>query len=138
MPGGSLARYRDWLSEALDDYAAAEDLARLGRYSKACFFAHQAAEKALKALMMKRLRAYTTIHSVVELLRRLERGGLAVPRDLYRSAEHLDRLYIPTRYPNAWPWGAPHEHYGEEDAREALRHARRVLEYVEREIEKDP
>ena len=133
----SYERYQDWLDEALDDLAAAEDLYRLGRYSKACFFAQQAAEKAVKAALMKRLKRFETIHSVAELLRRLRRGGVWVPEELVESGELLDRFYIPTRYPNAWPYGAPHRHYTEEDARIALEHARRIVAFAKRLVEED-
>lgn len=67
----SYDRYRDWLDEATDDLEAARELYELGRYGKACFFSHQAAEKALKVLMIKKLGVYNTIHSAGELLRRL-------------------------------------------------------------------
>lgn len=133
----SYSRYRDWYDEALDDLAAAEDLYRLGRYSKACFFAHQAGEKALKALMIKRMGRYDPIHSVAELLRRLGEA-VEVPPGLVEKGEKLDRHYIPSRYPNAWPYGAPHKHYRREDAEEALAYAREVVGFVRREIEKDP
>jgi len=132
----SYERYRDWWEEALDDYEAAELLAKLGKYSKACFFAQQASEKALKALMIKRAKTYTGIHSVAELLRMLRRV-LDVPGELVKAGEKLDRYYVPTRYPNAWPYGAPHKHYTEEDAREALEYARRILEFVKEKIEGD-
>jgi len=132
----SRERYIDWLEEALDDYQAAVDLMRLGRYSKACFFAQQAAEKAVKALAIKRAGAYVDIHSVAELLRRL-RGVVEVPEELVAIGDRLDRYYVPTRYPNAWPWGAPHKHYTEEDARVAIEYAGRVLEFVKREIGED-
>ncbi len=99
-------RYWDWLDEALDDLAAAEDLYRLGRYSEACFFSHQAAEKAVKAALIKKLKRYEAIHSVAELLRRLA-TRVSVPQDLIQKDEKLDRFYIPTRYLNAWPYGAP-------------------------------
>ncbi len=134
---GAYERYLDWLDEALDDLAAAQDLYRLGRYSKACFFSHQAAEKAVKALMIRKLRRYETIHSVAELLRRLG-SSIHVPQDLVRKGEKLDRYYIPTRYPNAWPYGAPYRHYDEEDARTALQYAREVIEFVKRKLEEDP
>jgi len=129
-------RYTDWLEEAMDDYEAAKDLLRLGRYSKACFFAQQASEKALKALMIKRAGSYTGVHSVAELLRRL-RGSVQVPERLIDLGEKLDRYYIPTRYPNAWPYGAPHKHYSEEEARQALEYAGEVLRFVRGEIERD-
>ncbi len=133
----SRSRYKDWLDEAIDDYEAAKDLARLGRHSKACFFCHQAGEKALKALMIKKLGVYDTIHSVGELLRRI--GELIkVPEELIKAGERLDRFYIPTRYPNAWPSGAPHTHYDQEDSQIALECAKRVMEFVKRAIEEDP
>jgi len=132
----SYERYVDWLEEALDDYEVAMELYRLKRYSKACFFSQQASEKALKALMIKKMRTYVDIHSVAELLRRL-RGVVSVPEELIAMGEKLDRYYIPTRYPNAWPYGAPHRHYDEEDARLALRYAEEVLAFVRREIERD-
>jgi len=97
----SYERYTDWLEEAVDDYESAKDLMKLGRYGKACFFAQQASEKALKALMIKRVRAHVDIHSVAEILRRLK-GAVEVPDELIAVGERLDRYYIPTRYPNAW------------------------------------
>ncbi|MET1160665.1 MAG: HEPN domain-containing protein [Thermoprotei archaeon] len=133
----SYDRFRDWLEEALDDYNTAQDLYRLGRYSKACFFSHQACEKILKALMIKKLGRYEPIHSVAELLRRIS-GIIDIPRELVEKAEKLDRFYIPTRYPNAWPWGPPYKHYDENDAKTALEYAREVIEFARREIEKDP
>jgi HEPN domain-containing protein len=133
----SYSRYADWFDEALDDYAAALDLYRAGRYSKACFFAHQASEKALKALMIKKLRRYKHTHSVLELLREVS-GVVRVDESLFRKADILDRFYVPTRYPNAWPSGAPHTHYDKEDAELALSYAREVIELVKREVEGDP
>ncbi len=120
----SYQRWIDWLDEARDDLAAAIDLLRLGRYSKACYFAQQAAEKALKALLIKRLNRYEHTHSVRELLEILRDNGINV-------GDGLDRYYVLTRYPNAWPSGAPHRHYTEEDARRAVDHAGRVVSFVE-------
>jgi len=133
----SYSRYIDWLDEGLDDYATALDLHRLKRYSKACYFAHQACEKAAKALLIKKLGRYETIHSVAELLRRASEV-VEVPEELISKADFLDGLYVPTRYPNAWPAGAPYRHYTAEDSEKAISYAREVLELVKREIEGDP
>ncbi len=127
----SYQRWVDWLDEAKDDLAAAIDLMRLGRYSKACYFAQQAAEKALKALLIKRLNRYEHTYSVRELLEILRNNGVDVGDDLIRIGDELDRYYVQTRYPNAWPSGAPHKHYTEEDARRAVDHASRVVGFVE-------
>ena len=123
-------RWVDWLDEAEDDLATATDLLRLGRFSKACYFAQQAAEKALKALLIKRLNRYVHTHSVRELLEMVREGGIRVSEDLLRVGDILDRYYVPTRYPNAWPSGAPYRHYTEGDAREAIEYANRVMDFV--------
>ena len=107
----SWERWADWLQDAEDDFAAAADLARLGRYAKACFHAQQAAEKALKALLIAKAGRYERTHSAYALLLAAERAGLEVPREVKDAAEELDRHYVPSRYPNAWPWGPPHAHY---------------------------
>jgi len=125
----SYERYRDWLDEAEDDFSSAEIMLREGKYSKACFFSQQAAEKALKALHIAKYRRYEETHSVSELLRRAE-----APDELVRAGDHLDRYYIPTRYPNVWPSGAPFRHYGEEDAKDALDTSRRVMDFVKKQI----
>lgn len=134
----AVRRYVDWLSEAEDDLSAARDLLRLKRYSKACFFAQQAAEKALKALLMYRAGVFETTHSVVRLLEVSSDHGIEVPDELFRTAEELDRLYIPTRYPNAWPYGPPHVHYDEEDARRAVENAGAVFRFVGEQIKEAP
>ncbi len=133
----SYSRYIDWLDEALDDYAAALDLHKLKRYSKACYFAHQACEKAAKALLIRKMGRYEAIHSVAELLKKASEA-VSIPQELVSKASLLDRFYVPTRYPNAWPAGAPYKHYTAEDSEKALTYASEVLELVKREIERDP
>ncbi len=44
------SRAQDWLRQALRDLEHAEDARKAGRHEWACFAAHQAAEKAVKAL----------------------------------------------------------------------------------------
>jgi len=43
-------RSLDWLNQAFRDMEQAEDSRRAGRHEWACFAAHQAADKAVKAL----------------------------------------------------------------------------------------
>ncbi len=40
----SYERYRDWLEEAVDDLETAIILLGAGKWSKACFYSHQAVE----------------------------------------------------------------------------------------------
>ncbi|MEM1584654.1 MAG: HEPN domain-containing protein [Nitrososphaerota archaeon] len=67
----SYERWRDWLDEAEDDLSSAEALLGSGKYSKVCFLSHKAGEKAVKALLILRLKKFETIHSVAELLKRV-------------------------------------------------------------------
>jgi HEPN domain-containing protein len=125
----SFERYKDWLDEALDDLSSAEIMFREGKFSKACFLSQQAAEKVVKALMIFKFKKYDDIHSVSELLRRVHAES-----NLVEDGEKLDRFYIPTRYPNAWPLGAPYAHYTRLDAEEAMEGARRIVEYAIKQI----
>ncbi|MGC8608074.1 MAG: HEPN domain-containing protein [Vulcanisaeta sp.] len=97
----SYQRWVDWLDEAEDNLATVIDLLRLGRYSKACYFTQQAAEKALKALLIRRLNRYEHMHSVRELLEMLRDNGIDVDDELIRVGDELDSYYVPTRYPSA-------------------------------------
>ncbi len=65
------------------------------------------------------------------MLEILRDNGVNVHDDLIRIGDELDRHYVPTQYPNAWPSGAPHRHYTEEDTRRAIDHASRVMGFVE-------
>ena len=133
----SYGRYRDWLEEAVDDLEAARRLFEFSMWSKVCFFSHQAAEKALKALCIKKLGRYVQTHSVARLLEELG-GAVELPEGLAERARRLDRHYIPTRYPSAWPEPPPHKHYSRRDAEEALTAAAEVVELAKREVERDP
>ncbi len=42
----------------------------------------------------------------------------------------LDNFYIPSRYPNSHPEGAPFEHYGPLQSHEAIQHAGEILAFV--------
>ncbi len=121
-------RSRDWLHQAERDLEQAEDSARAGRHEWACFAAQQAAEKAVKALHLH-LGQDVWGHVVARLLNELPKE-VKVPSELIEKGRVLDNFYIPTRYPNSHPAGAPHEHYGPLQSREAIRYAGEILEFV--------
>jgi len=122
-------RSRDWIKQARRDLENAEYEARGGYYEWACFLSQQASEKAVKAVF-QRLGAEAFGHSVAGLLRRLPEE-LRPGKELMDMAKELDKAYIPTRYPNAHPEGAPYETYTEGEARRLIGYARRILEYCE-------
>jgi HEPN domain-containing protein len=127
-----MRRPRDWFRQSQLDLAAARDAERGGHHEWACFAAQQAAEKAVKSLHeSKGTEAWG--HSVVELLR----GLSDVPGDVLDAAKALDKHYIPARYPNSHPAGAPGDLYTAAEAGRALGDAERIIEYVRRRLPPD-
>jgi HEPN domain-containing protein len=55
---------------------------------------------------------------------------LEVQAELVERGRVLDNFYVPTRYPNGHPEGAPFEHYGPLQSEEAIQHARAILDFV--------
>ncbi len=123
-------RAHDWFRQAERDLEQARDSKGAERHEWACFAAHQSAEKAVKALHLSR---HVEIwgHVVARLLRELDP---APPDDLVEKGRVLDAYYIPTRYPNSHPEGAPLDHYGKLQSEEAIRYAEEILEYVRSEM----
>lgn len=119
-------RSRDWLLQAERDLEQAEASQAESRHEWACFAAHQSGEKAVKALHLHSGQEAWG-HVIARLLQDLP---LAVPGDLVEKGKVLDNYYIPTRYANGHPDGAPFEHYGRLQSEEALRYAREILDFV--------
>jgi HEPN domain-containing protein len=94
----------------------------------ACFAAQQAADKALKAVYQA-LAGEGWGHSVLSLLEGLK-AKLDVPENLRRGARILDRMYVPTRYPNGFDQGIPADYFQKEDADEAILESDAILEFA--------
>ncbi len=120
-------RARDWLNQALRDLEQARDSQRLGRHEWACFAAQQSAEKAVKAMHLH-LGQEAWGHMVARLLQDLPPNLSIAP--LVEKAHVLDAFYIPARYPNGHPEGAPFEHYGSLQSEDAIRYAGEIVEFV--------
>ncbi len=103
-------RAPDRFRQALRDLEQAEDSQAAGRHEWASFAAHQAAEKAVKALHLH-LGQDAWGHVVARLFHDLPEA-VTVPQGLVEQGRVLDNFYIPSRYPNSHPEGAPLGHYG--------------------------
>ena len=99
------------------------------RCNAAAYYSHQAAGKAVNALLYS-VNEAPWGHSVRVLLERFY-AKTRRPRDegLLSMARELDRHYIPS-YPNAHPAGTPHEAYDEEASRRALEAAEAIVGYA--------
>ena len=91
-----------------------------------CFAAQQAAEKAAKAAHAA-LGQEAWGHVITELLDALRPHEPAIDEPLLDRARALDKLYIPTRYPNGLASGAPADFYTRPEAERAIGDAEAVL-----------
>ena len=121
-------RSQDWLKQAIRDLQHAEDSQKTGRHEWACFASQQAAEKAVKALHLF-LGQEAWGHVVAFLLRELPEN-VEVSQAILEKAQVLDNLYIPTRYANGHPSGAPFEHYGSLQSNQAIQYASEIIEII--------
>lgn len=86
----------------------------------------QRTEKAVKALHLF-MGQEAWGHVVARLLLELP---IPVPEHLVEKGKVLDGHYTPPCYPNSFPEGAPFEHFGFLQAKEAVGYAREILEFV--------
>ncbi len=121
-------RSLDWLRQADADLRHARHARDAGDYDWSCFAAHQAAEKSVKAVVLAGA-GEAWGHSVTRLLTLLHEEARVVPDTVLDASRLLDRHYIPTRYPDNLPDGAPTDYYRLQDADEAIRAAEVVLAY---------
>ncbi len=114
----------EWLSRAQSNLIQAR--ARLeGVYLEdLCFAAQQAAEKAVKAVLLHEGVEFPYVHHLTALLAYAERAGLAVPDDV-AQAGRLTRYAVATRYP-----GFP-EPVTEEEYAQALSIAETVVQWAQ-------
>ena len=115
---------REWLNRALSDLRLASTSPEGVYYEDLCFHTQQAAEKAIKALLIRRGVQFPYVHDLAQLLTLVERSGLPIP-DNVRQAERLTRYAVMARYPGLEP------RVNRPEYEEALTQSAEVLRWVE-------
>jgi HEPN domain-containing protein len=92
-----------------------------------CFEAQQAAEKAVKAVFVKRGESFPYIHNLDRLLGLLRRNGQKVPRYVLEAGK-LSRYAFETRYPGMSDQVSRREYH------RAARIATAVVRWAERQV----
>jgi HEPN domain-containing protein len=88
----------EWLRQADYDLKTAQVMFDNRRYIYTVFMCHLAIEKALKGLYQTRLNEVPPrVHNLVFLVEKL---GLDLPATLYEGLFSLNRVSVPTRYPD--------------------------------------
>ena len=132
----NLLEARRWLDQAQADIHAARISSDNESFEWACFQSQQAGEKALKAVWIVRgLDPWG--HSILRLIDDFpgEDAWRTTLTSLLDDASDLDKLYIPTRYPNGLPELTPHRVFREKDARAAIGSAERIIKRANSLIE---
>ena len=115
----------EWIEFAEGDLAVA--LASGFRPEYRCYHAQQAAEKALKALVLARGMQLKRIHSLQILLDDLKADGVKIPAAVDK-VRNLDPFGVDARYPMR---GKPS---GKFDPEDAVEKARVALEWAKRQV----
>ncbi len=117
-----------WWKQALSDLNAAEINLKQGVFYIASFLSQQAAEKALKALYIKKFKKLTKIHDL-----HLLALDLKLPEPLIEACNTLNAVYVETRYPDA-SGGIPAEEFTLQDAQTDLKLANEVVLWVKQKL----
>jgi HEPN domain-containing protein len=126
------ARLQAWIRQAENDMAMAE-FARSGQfYAQACYHCSQAAEKALKGLLIGLGQDPPRSHSLERLVDALADLGLEVESLRSLQLKSLSRMTTATRYPDADE--APMNLFDARDCDLALGVAKSVLETVTKSL----
>jgi HEPN domain-containing protein len=125
-------RSADWLRQAESDLAHSRHARDDGDYDWAAFAAHQAAEKAIKALFQK-LHMDAWGHALSMLLTNLP-DDARPDASLIERAKELDKHYIPTRYPNGFERGAPTDFYTLREAEVSIENAAAIVDFCRDQV----
>ena len=118
---------REWLNRAASNLTLAKARGRGVYREDLCFHAQQAAEKAIKALLISRNVKFPYVHDLARLLTLLEKAGAEIPESI-KQAEGLTRFAVFTRYPGIA------EPIGRQEYAEAVRLAEAVFRWAGKQL----
>lgn len=113
----------EWFERAKKDFKAAKDSFNTSNFEWSCFQSQQSAEKALKALQIKKTQKFSKIHDLVLLARKLNAPGRII-----NICSFINPSYTDTRYPDL------SRIYTDEDAQNLLNKTKELLEWIEKNL----
>jgi HEPN domain-containing protein len=125
-------RWSDWWHQSERDLAHARHATDAGDHEWSAFAAQQAAEKALKGLILSR-GGEPWGHLLTALAEALP-ADAAAPADILDAARRLDKHYIPARYPNGFASGYPGKLYTPGEAEQAIADASLIIDFCRRRL----
>ena len=138
-PKQDVCKARVWLQQAEVDMEVLKTIlmrvnASPNHAGHVCFFAHEIAEKALKAGKYATCGLHSGSlhhHQLIGHARAMEQVRPQLTNGLSTSALALENYYLETRFPNQYsPPTVPARHFTPDQAREAQRNAARILQMM--------
>jgi len=121
---------QEWLKQADYDIKTAEIMFDNKRYFYAVFMCHLSIEKALKGLYLERLKEIPPkTHNLVYLVEKIK---LLLPENLYDSVFALNRVSVPTRYPDDIQRML--KDYNEERTKKVIESGKEVLQWLKKQL----
>jgi HEPN domain-containing protein len=115
------------MGQAEKDLEVAGKNFELGEWYVVAFFCQQAAEKALKAVYIKKFNELARVHDLVFLGRKV-----GLPKGLLDGCGYLNRAYTESRYPGEQ--GMPADKFSREDADRCIIISGEVLEWTKKTL----
>lgn len=113
---------------AKDDLGSAKSNYKNGKFYVCAYLAHQAVEKALKALSLKKAKVLIKTHDLVILGRKVN-----LPNQLLKKCEQLSRVYLETKYGSVGDY-IPSQKFNKQNSSEYLDIANEVTAWVKKSI----
>jgi len=116
----------EWFRQADYDMETAEFMLNGGRYFYVVFMCHLAIEKALKGLYQERVKELPPkVHNLIFLV---EKIGLKISPHLYDWIFSLNRVSVPTRYPDNL--AKLQKEFGKERSEQILIRSKEILQWL--------
>jgi HEPN domain-containing protein len=117
-----------WLKLAKDDLKSAKVNFKSKQYYVCSFLCQQSAEKALKALLIKKIGKLIKIHDLIVLGNKVD-----LPENLSKKCDKLNSVYLDARYGDLGG-KLPSKKFNKKISLEFLNTAKELLKWVEKSI----
>lgn len=121
------AEVKRWLEQAERDADVAGTLFASKKYEYSSFWAQQAAEKALKTLLLKNGLELIKTHDLVLLAKKVK-----APTEIIETCKQLTPVYVETRYPDVDETGF--RKYSKQETEEDLASMTEVMKWVKKQL----
>jgi HEPN domain-containing protein len=120
----------EWFKQAAYDLKTAEIMLENKRFIYAVFMCHLAIEKALKGIYQNKLNDLPPkVHNLIYLV---EKSGLNPSEKLYDAIFELNRVSIPTRYPD--DLAKMKSEYKKNNTLEIINNSKEVLKWLKNQL----